>query len=151
MAPLVWNPWFWSIQALPILALAIAWGAARRQERFARDPDFARRVSANRAVRVHLTAMDDALKRGDPSAFFHAARKTLQERLGQRWKIKPETITLSEVEDRLRHDPSLPGDVQKVFKTADAVSYSGQVFSSETLHEWKRVILGALKTMEGKP
>ncbi len=148
MTPLIWAPWFWGIQSVSMLAWAVVWILARRRERLVRDPEFARAVSANRTVRIHLDAMNIALKQGDATAFFHAARKALQVRLSQYLGIKPETITPSEMKERLSWDSSLVESVQKVFEAADANAYSGQDFRSETLYEWKHAIEGVLRRIE---
>ncbi|MBI4025047.1 MAG: protein BatD [Verrucomicrobia bacterium] len=150
LAPVIDSPWFWGGQCLPLAALAVAWGVARRRDRLATDRDFARAVFATRAVRAHLEALDDAMRKDNAQGFFDAARRALQERLGERFDVKPESITLSEVESRLAGNPEIVAEVGRVFEAADQVSYSGQHFSSETLRDWRGVVLDALKRLENR-
>jgi len=146
--PIILNPWFQGAQSLPLCALALTWAVARRRARLAGDPGRARAVAASRAVRAQFGAMDAALCDRDTPAFFTAARRMLQERLGENWNIKPETIALSDIETRLPGDLPLTHDVRKVFETADAVAYSGQTYSSEALNEWRKAVLETLKGLE---
>jgi len=148
--PIILKPWFWCVPSLSLLALAVAWGAARRRERLASDPDFARTVSANRVIREQLGILERSLKEGDAQTFFAAARRILQERLGERLGTHSETITLSEIENHLKKDSTLIHTLREIFQTADAVAYSGQAFSSERLSEWKRAVLEMLKKLDGK-
>jgi len=145
--PIILKSWFWCVPSLPLLTLAVAWGTARRRDRLARDPDFTRTVSANRAIREQLGVLERALKEGDAQAFFAAARRILQERLGERLGARSETITLSEIENHLKEDSMLIHTLREIFQTADAVAYSGQAFNSERLNEWKRAVLEMLKKL----
>lgn len=148
VTPLVFKSWFWGVQSLSVAAWMIAWAVARQRNRLARDPDFARAIAANRAVQTQVKAMDAALRKGDATAFFNAARRAFQERLGQRRGLKPETITLAEITGRLHHDPAVDETVQKIFEAADAVAYSGQAYGSQTLDDWRHLVLQTLKKMD---
>jgi hypothetical protein len=149
MTPSHTQTWFWVVQMIPLLSLAAGWMVARHRTRMAQDPDFARSLSANRAIRNLLQELDVAMKKLNSHEFFVVARRVLQERLGQIWGIRAETITFSEIETRITNH-ALLSQLQKIFDTADAITYSGQVFSSESLHEWKRVVLEVLKVLETK-
>lgn len=149
--PVTSSPWFYGVQSVPLAALAIAWGLARRRARLENDPTFAREVSAGREVRAQVTAMDGALKAHDPAAFFSAARRALQERLAQGTGCRADTITLSEAEPCGIRDPALLEGVRKIFETADAIAYSGQHYSHEELAGWRQHVLDALKKLEATP
>ena len=79
------------------------------------------------------------------TGFFLAARGALQQRLGERWGIRPETITLAEINARLNG----AGDgIRPVFEMADQISYSGQEFGDADYRGWKKLVVTQLKQLE---
>lgn len=149
ISPLVFQPWFLGMQLAPLALVLVAWAVARRREQLERDPSLARSLSASRAVRAQLEAMEAALRQQDAQAFFTAARRALQERLGERLGQESQAITMSEVEHRLGDSPLL-AEVRRIFEIADSVAYSGQTFSAETLGEWRQTVLDAVRKLEKK-
>lgn len=146
--PVPFKPWFWGLMATPVVALIVAWRVGCHRERLISDPVYARNLSADRAIREHIAAMDAAIRSGDAKAFFLAARQTLQERLGEKLGIRPETITLAEMEGQFSKDTDWMEGVEKIFVAADAVAYSGQAYSSEKLRQWRDSVLAVLKNLE---
>lgn len=149
------QPWFWAIQAFGLAALIGAGIYFRRRDRLETDPAFARSVSASKAVQAQLDLLDKALREGNSHDFFIAARRVLQERLGERLSLKPETITPADLADwseRVNHgaNDSLVEsirEVQKIFEVADAVAYSGQKYGADSLEGWKAKVLSALQRL----
>ena len=80
--------------------------------------------------------MTDAVRRDDARAFFLAARRALQLRLGAQWGVAPESITLGEIR---RRDPALAETVTGLFAQADEVLYSGRAAGKLDLAHWQRV------------
>lgn len=150
MGPLTASAWYWGAQSVPVAALMLGWWVARRRERLESDPNYARGVSAAKAVRAGVAEMDAALKAGDPILFFQSARRVLQERIALNSGQRPETITFSETEEHGIHDASVVEGVRKIFETADEIAYSGQKFSHEALAQWRQHVLRTLKLLEGK-
>ena len=70
--------------------------------------------------------------------------------------MKPETITPADLtgwSERISHGANdglaeSIHEIQKIFEVADAVAYSGQQYGAESLDEWKRKVLDALKRLE---
>ena len=153
--PFCLQPWFLGLQAIPLAGLVLAWWIFRRRDRLKKDPAFARSVSASRAVQVQLAELEKALALKNSQDFFTAVRRVLQERLGEKTGMKPETITPSDLVDwssRMNHasedrDETIE-EVRKIFEIADAVSYSGQRYDAESLGDWKNRVLNALKRLE---
>jgi hypothetical protein len=150
LTPILFSFGFWSIPSVSLLALGFAWGIASRRQRMKDDPNFARSISASKAIRVHLNALEEAVKEGDAKTFFISGRKALRERLGECLGVKAETITLSEVEESLELSPVLSTNLRKFFEMADAIEYSGQSYTPEALVEWKNVLLALLQELERK-
>ena len=145
LRPVFLAPWFVAAQGLPLCALAGGLLFIRRRRRFAADPSLARASAAERAIRTQLDVMDQAARQHDAAAFFLAARGALQQRLGERWGARPETITLAEVNARLNG----AGDgFRPVFEMADRISYSGQAFGEADYQQWKELVRTQLKQLE---
>jgi hypothetical protein len=140
LRPIYLNPWFIAGQSLPLLALLGGLGLIHRQKRAA-HPQRARITAVQRAIRRQIEAMDEAMRNHQTDAFFVHARSALQQRLGQQWNMRPETITLADVEARL-------GDgietVRPIFEMADQASYSDLHFAEADLRQWRQVVLNEL-------
>jgi oxygen tolerance protein BatD len=155
LEPVALRPWFWGLQMLPLVGLIAAWIVVRRRDRFEKDPVFARSITASRAIQVQLDALEKALQQRNSQDFFLAARRVLQERIGERLGMKPETITPADLNDwseRVNHGSVDRAEairqVRGIFDVADAVAYSGQKYSAESLDEWKRKVMSALLKLE---
>ncbi|HTQ02548.1 MAG TPA: BatD family protein [Polyangiaceae bacterium] len=100
LSPLYTRRPFWLAQLAPLGALAAALSLVSRRKRLAADPHRHLRASARKALRRQTAAFEAAFAAGDAPGFFAAARGALQQRLGARWGIVPEAITLVEIERR---------------------------------------------------
>jgi hypothetical protein len=144
LRPIFLNPWFVSAQGVPILALLLGAVLVRRKKRESTS-DRVRATAAEQAIRRQVAAMDEAIRKSETDAFFIHARAALQERLGQKWNRRPETITLVDIEART----SNPGGVLRpVFEMADQASYSDLHFAQTDLREWKQAVLHELDAVE---
>jgi hypothetical protein len=146
LVPLFERRGFWAAQTLPLLGLGAALTGVLYRRRLAADADRPRRASAARALRTYRAAMDRAVDQGDAVAFFAAARGALQQRLGGRWRIKPEAITLSEIEGRL--DAGDARAIREVFDS-DAARFAGMAPDAADLARWRRVVNEQLHRLEG--
>jgi len=137
LRPVYLNPWFIAGQGLPLLALLGGLAFIRRQERAA-HPERLRATAVQRAIRQQIEAMDEAMRNHQTDAFFVHARSALQQRLGHQWNMRPETITLADIEARL-------GDkletVRPIFEMADQASYSDLHFADADLRQWREAVM----------
>jgi hypothetical protein len=133
--PLALTPWFLAAQVLPLVGLAAVFVLVRRRERLLGDLGHQQRLAAGRAVSEQMAAMDRAVASGDEAAFFTAARRAIQERVGAPPPRPAASLTLDEVERALPDASSVRGAVRDVFRTADAVAYSGA--RAEDLARWR--------------
>jgi hypothetical protein len=140
LRPIYLNPWFIAGQSLPLLALLGGLAFIRGQER-ASHPQRVRATAVQQAIREQIEAMDKAMRNHQTDAFFIHARNALQQRLGQQWNLKPETITVADVEARL-------GDgietVRPIFQMADQASYSDLHFEDADLRQWRQAVMNVL-------
>lgn len=137
--------WFWIAQSVPFLALGSALAGVLYRRRVAADIDRPLRLSADRALRGYRVAMDRAVDQRDDVAFFAAARGALQQRLGTRWRVNPEAITLSEIEGRLDAGDVLA--IRQVFDS-DAARFSGLRPEHSDLARWRQVVSEQLHHLE---
>jgi hypothetical protein len=139
------SPWFIAAQGLPLCALAGGLLFLRRQRRLAADPRHARASAAERAIAAQLAGMDQAIRQHASSDFFLCARSALQQRLGERWDVRPETITLAEISTRMNG----AGDgIRPIFEMADQASYSGQNLGDADFRQWRELVVAQLKALE---
>jgi hypothetical protein len=89
--------------------------------------------------------MESAATRGESAEFFTAARCALRECLGERFNLRPEAITLAEINLRLNGN----GDaLRPIFALADEVIFTGRSFSPQELLSWSNVVNSELKKLE---
>jgi hypothetical protein len=145
LRPLFLQPWFLIANCFAWFGVAMVFYSLRRNAHRTRDPRLARTRQADRAIHDQLAVMDLAILNAQTAAFFAAARRALQQRLGERWGLPPETITLTEINARLNGE----GDgVRPVFQLADQVAYSHESLAAADLAGWKRIVAEELKQLE---
>lgn len=140
LRPIYLNPWFIAGQGLPLLGLLGGLAFTRRQK-LAAHPQRVRATAVQQAIRQHIEAMDEAMRNHQTDAFFIHARGALQQRLGQQWNLRPETITLADIEGRLGDASET---VRPIFEMADQASYSDIHFEDADLRQWRQVVLNQL-------
>lgn len=143
--PVFRNPLFIAAQGVPLIALVAGFLVAHRRQRLESDPDYARTHEANRAVRAQLEAMNTAVTRNDAAAFFTAARRAVQFRLADRWRIKADDITFEVISER---STELADSLKSLFLVADEMAYSGEARTDVTLADWQKAIVSLLGRLE---
>jgi hypothetical protein len=145
LKPLFLQSWFLIVNVSAWACLAVVFFAVQRHTQRARDPRLARARQADRAIHDQLAAMDLAMQHAETVPFFTAARRALQQRLGERWNLPPETITLSEINARFNGHAD---GIRPVFQMADQVAYSHESLPPGDLAAWKRVLTEQLTQLE---
>jgi hypothetical protein len=132
--PLVLRPWF--IAANTALLMALGLGSLVRclASRRSRDPESIVRDAAERSILASVASMENAEKKGDGPGFFLAARRALQDRLAERWRIAPNEVTGPVIMQRLNGDGEI---LRTLFRAADEASYSKRSFTSAELRQWR--------------
>jgi hypothetical protein len=142
LQPLFLQPRFLIANLFTWVSLAAVFYFFRRR---AREPRFPRARLADRAIRAQLSVMDSAIQHAETGAFFVAARCALQHRLGERWGLPPETITLTEINARLNGEADA---LRPIFQMADQSAYSRENLPAGDLAGWKRILTEQLKQLE---
>jgi hypothetical protein len=144
LRPVFLDPWFIAGQGVPLLAL-IGGLAFLRRQKLVSDSKRVRATGIQQAIRQQITAMDQAMKNHETDAFFVHARTALQQRFGQQWDLRPETITYADIEAHLGNES---GTVRPIFEMADQASYSDLHFEDADLREWRQIVLNELQPAE---
>ncbi|MDQ6911837.1 MAG: BatD family protein [Verrucomicrobiota bacterium] len=145
LRPVFFDPWFALAPGIPVLAMIAALLYLRRKDKLATDPEFARATAADRAIRAQVDEMDQAMRHSEPLAFFDSARHALQARLGERWNVKPESITAAEISTRMNGDAD---GVRAVFEMADRHRFSGETFAKTDFRRWKKQVEQELQRLK---
>ncbi len=140
LKPLYLNPLFLTGQGIPLLALLGGLAFIRRRNHAA-HPERLRATAVQQAIRQQIQAMDEAIKNQQSSAFFVHARAALQQRFGHQWNMRPETITLADLE---AHLGSQNENVRSIFAMADQASYSDLHLGEADLRHWREITLKEL-------
>jgi len=144
LRPLFMQPWFLILNVFAWIGLATAFYSRRRHAHRAYDPRLARARQADRAIHDQLAVMDSAIRHAQTADFFTAARRALQQRLGERWSLPAETITLTEINARLNGEAD---GIRPLFQMADQVAYSHESLPAGDLAGWKRIVTEQLKQL----
>jgi len=132
--PLVLRPWFIAANTALLIALALGLLVRRLASRRSRDPESLAREAAERSILASVASMENAEKKGDGPGFFLAARRALQDRLAERWRIAPNEVTGPVIMQRLNGDGEI---LRALFRAADEASYSKRNFASVELRQWR--------------
>jgi len=100
--PLVQQPWFLALQAIPVLAWlsALAWRA--RTEKLANNPRLRRQRQVAQTIRTGLIQLRQFASGNQSDAFFATLVRLLQEQLGERLDLPASAITEAVIDERLR-------------------------------------------------
>jgi tetratricopeptide (TPR) repeat protein len=141
--PLVLQPWFLALQALPPLAWLAALAWRRQKEKLAHNPRLRRQRQVARIVQEGLASLARLVTAGDHDGFYAGVFRLLQEQLGERLDLPASAITEAALEDLPRH--GLNADalkaLQELFQACNQYRYTPE----HTAQEMNSVILN-LKT-----
>jgi len=145
LEPLVWRAWFAGSVLTPIALMLCAVTLIRRQQLRAGDPVLRQHAARLAAVRINLEAMDSALQRADPAAFFTAARRALQEKLADLWQMPAESVDPQQLAERMPAAQAAP--LQAIFAMAEKAAYAGESPDVPALQAWQRRVLEQMRQL----
>ena len=145
LEPLVWRAWFAGSVLTPIALMLCAVTLIRRQQLRAGDPVLRQHAARLAAVRINLEAMDSALQRADPAAFFTAARRALQEKLADLWQMPAESVDPQQLAERMPAAQAAP--LQAIFAMAEKAAYAGESPDAPALQAWQRRVLEQMRQL----
>jgi hypothetical protein len=151
--PLVRQPWFLALQAVPLFALLSAFIWRKRQEAFANDPRLRRRLRVSQLVRKGLAELHTLAAANQAEDFFAAVFRLLQEQLGERLDLPASSITEAVVDERLRSrgaPEELIHHLHELFVLCNQARYAPQRTPRELMSIVPRVELALKGLMELK-
>ena len=125
--PLVRQPWFLALQAIPLLAwiLSLAW--RKRCELLANNPRLRRQRKVARIIHDGLLELRDLAAKNKSDEFFAVLFRLLQEQLGERLDLPATAITEAVIEERLRPGgapETILSALQDLFQTCNLARYA---------------------------
>ena len=125
--PLVQQPWFLALQAVPLLAWlsAVVW--RRRAELLANNPRLRRRRQVAQAIRQGLVELRQLAAGNKSDDFFATLVRLLQEQLGERLDLPASAITEAVIEERLRPrgvPETTLASLHELFQTCNLARYA---------------------------
>jgi hypothetical protein len=97
--------------------------------------------AAQQAIRQQVSAMDAAMADQQAGPFFVHARNALQQRYGRAWNMRPEAITVTDLDARLGESGA---NARTVFEMADQAMYSDLNLAADDLQQWRQVVVSEL-------
>jgi hypothetical protein len=150
--PLLRQHWFLGLQAVPLIAFALAAVWRRRADLLASNPRLRRQRRVARLVKDELVRLHDLAAKNQPDEFFSTVFRMLQEQLGERLDMPASAITEAVVEERLRprgvEEPTLAA-LQELFQVCNMARYA-PVRGSQELNavvQKLEAVLGSLQKL----
>jgi len=149
--PLVQQPWFLVLQAVPVFAwlLAVMW--RRRAEQLANNPRLRRRRQVAQIIRQGLLELRQHAADNKSDDFFATLFRLLQEQLGERLDLPASAITEAIIEEHLRPrgvaETTLAA-LHELFQTCNLARYA-PIKSSQELAALIPRFEAALRELQG--
>src|ERR1035437_10045435 len=125
--PLVQQPWFLALQAVPVLAWLSAVDWRRRAEMLANNPRLRRRRQVAQIIRQGLLELRQLASDNKSDDFFATLVRLLQEQLGERLDLPASAITEAVIEERLRPrgvPETMLASLHELFQTCNLARYA---------------------------
>ena len=150
ISPWLYQPWFWMLQALPVLAMAGVLGWQAYQNHLALNPRIRRRQQVEKQIAKGIGELRKLSRSGQKEEFFAMAFRLLQEALGERLNLPAVAITESVVDEKLRPagvPEELLKNVHEVFLMCNQARYAGSMSDlneacekvQEAIHEVQKI------------
>jgi hypothetical protein len=132
--PLVQQPWFLALQAVPVVAWLGLFITRKRKETLANNPRLRRQREVAARVREGLRELPEQAAARRTEDFFGTVFRLLQEQLGAQLDMPASGITEAVIEQRLQ-DRNLPSStlaqLQELFQACNQARYAPQRTSEE--------------------
>jgi hypothetical protein len=132
--PLVQQPWFLALQAIPLLAWLSALTWRKRSQMLANNPRLRRQRQVAQTVRKGLAELRQLASGNKSDEFFATLVRLLQEQLGERLNLPASAITEAVIEEHLRPrgvPESTLAPLHELFQTCNLVRYAPMKSSQE--------------------
>lgn len=132
--PLIQQPWFLALQAVPLVAWVSLLASRRRREALANNPRLRRQRQVAHRVRSGLKELRELAAAQQSDQFFASLFRLLQEQLGERLDLPASSITEAVIDERLRDrglsQATIDG-LHELFQLCNQARYAPQRSSQE--------------------
>lgn len=126
-SPLVFQPWFLTLQSAPMLALLLTVFWRKRTDVLAKNPGLRRKKMVSALTREGLRDLRRFAEENQSDLFFSTTLRLVRENLGERLDLPAAAITEAILEERLRPrgapEPAVAA-IQEVFQACNLAQYS---------------------------
>jgi tetratricopeptide (TPR) repeat protein len=131
--PLIKQPWFLALQAVPPLAWLAALIWRRRKDSLANNPRLRRQRQVARVVQEGLADLARLAGSRDYDGFYSTVFRLLQEQLGERLDLPASAITEAALEDLPHHglDANAIRNLQELFQACNQYRYTPEHTAQE--------------------
>jgi tetratricopeptide (TPR) repeat protein len=131
--PLIQQPAFIAVQAIPALAFMFAFGWRQRKDNVAKNPRLLRQREVARKIEAGLKELSQHAQSNNAAEFYATVFRLLQEQLGERLDLPASGITESVVADLPANSLSQAesASVHELFQLCNQYRYARQQTSSE--------------------
>jgi hypothetical protein len=149
--PLVQQPWFLALQAVPVLVWVGTFAWRKRTEMLASNPRLRRQRQVAQIIRDGLVELRRRAAANQSDEFFATLFRLLQEQLGERLDLPASAITEAVIEERLQ-SRSVPEAtltaLHELFQSCNLARYA-PVQSSQELTALVPKLETALRDLQG--
>jgi hypothetical protein len=138
---------FWALQLLPPVVFLMFYMSYRKRERIKTDRGYARSLKAPRKARSGLSRARAFLDKNDTARFYDTVHKTLEEYLGNRFNLPRGSVTVNDIDLRLRQagcEEHILKKLRDVFAKCEMARYASSVSEdishSLVLHDVRTII-----------
>jgi len=124
-SPVAWAGWFWTLQAVPAVALLGLWLWRRRADFLAAHPEVVRRRIARAAAKRHLQIARAAVRRRDTDLFINASIDALRAATAPLDSAEAQSIVMADVLAQLPRENHAGAAVRELFECGNAKDFSG--------------------------
>lgn len=125
--PLVRQPWFLALQAIPLLSLVGFTLWRKRQDALANNPRLRRKIEVEKTVATGMTELRRLAAATELDSFYALLFRLLQEQLGERLDLPSSAITEAVLEERLPKrgaSPELIERLRRLFQICNQARYA---------------------------
>jgi len=149
-SPLIQQPWFMALQAVPMLAWISLALARRRRESLANNPRLRRQREVAHRIQKGLHELHQCAQTQRSEDFFALLFRLLQEQLGERLDLPASSITEAVIDERLRPkgvpEPTLER-LRSIFHVCNQARYAPDR-SVQELESWIPILKQALGELQ---
>jgi hypothetical protein len=125
--PLVRQPWFLILQALPLLGFVGVSLWRKRQDHLANNPRLRRKIEVQKTVNAGLAELGQIAATNQSDEFFASVFRLLQEQLGERLDLPASAITEAVLNERLPKRGASPELIERLhglFQSCNQARYA---------------------------